>query len=120
MPEQLALIEIEAEVKLTDRQALALDDVRRAGPDGIDADQIGANWCAEKGIHSADNRCAYDGKSGRQVLESLAAKGLVTYRRSNRAKSFPGGWVIAGTSSVPTGTGPACVGMLEPSEAIPF
>ena len=116
MAEQLALIEIEQEIRLTDRQQHALEDVKHAGPDGVDADQIGANWCALKGIHDAGTRCAYDGKSGRQVLDSLAAKGLVTYRKASRAKEIPRGWVLTGTQAPER----ELTGMLADDQELPY
>lgn len=79
--------------RLTARQAHVLELLHTAGHDGLDADQAGAHLCALKGIHTADTRCQWDARGGRQVLEALAAKGLARYRRANRARSLPGAWL---------------------------
>lgn len=94
---QLTLIPTEP--RLTDRQAFALNHVLHAGPDGVTADEIGALWCAQKGIHSPDDRCVHDGQSGQQLLRSLEAKGLVRYRRARGQR--PGGWFATGTDPEP-------------------
>lgn len=115
-PEQLALI-APAPPKLTDRQQTVLDALTRAGQDGIDTDQAGALLCAHKGIHGPDDRCQYDGRSGKQVLEALAAKGLCRYRRANRGRGIHGAWLATGQPE-PEPERPSA--MLADTEPIPF
>lgn len=92
MTEQLALLEVEPAIRLTDRQAAVLDAVQTAGRDGIDTDHAGAILHARNGYHDIDSRCRHCGRDGRSVLRGeLERKGLVRYRRGNR--QTPGGWV---------------------------
>ena len=72
---------------LTDRQALAWEAIRRAGPDGLNADEVGAilhehvlRQTGRRG-HHRDTRCNYCGMDGRSVLRSRALKQLVKRRR---------------------------------------
>lgn len=97
MPEQLELLPDTRVVTLTDRQQLVLDAVKRAGSDGLDADEAGAIWHANKDIHHPDTRCFHCGQTGQGILESLAAKDLVHRRRANRAKGIHGAWIATGT-----------------------
>jgi hypothetical protein len=93
-PGQLALLGLPDPVrKLTDRQQHVLDALTRAGQDGLDADQAGALLCERKGIHGREQRCQFDGRNGKQVLEALKAKGLARYRR--RRGDTPGAWLAA-------------------------
>jgi hypothetical protein len=90
---QLALLP-EAPPKLTDKQRYILDAVQRAGPDGLQADEAGALWCELHGRHSAGDRCQFDGSSGKAVLHSLRAKGLVRYRGARGQQA--GAWLPVG------------------------
>jgi hypothetical protein len=119
MTEQLELL-APAPPKLTERQQLALDHLEHAGPDGLAADHIGAllhqtKPAGTRGHHTAETRCLYCGKTGREVLEALKAKGLARYRRARG--DTPGAWV---TSDQPATPPRAVRGMLPDSEAIPF
>lgn len=115
-PEQLALIAPELP-KLTDRQQTVLEALQRAGQDGLDTDAAGALLCAAKGIHGPNDRCQYDGRSGKQVLEALAAKGHARYRRANRARGIHGAWLATGQ---PDPEPPRPNAMLADDQPIPF
>lgn len=65
---------------LTERQQAAYDLIKARH--GVTAGQIGANWHAIRGKHSADGRCDYCETDGRDVCQSRALKPLVTYRRT--------------------------------------
>lgn len=98
MSEQLALLEQPPALpKLTGRQAFTLQLVTDADPDGLHADEAGAAWCAQRGKHSIDDRCRFDGSNGRQVLEALKAKGLVRYRRGTQ--QLAGAWLLVGVAA---------------------
>lgn len=94
MSEPLTLFETPPVVKLTERQELALAIVERAHEDGVHTEEVGAELCARRGKHSADDLCQWCGSNGKAVLEELQAKGLVQYRRANRARNIPGAWLV--------------------------
>lgn len=96
MTEQLTLIDAPPAPKLTDRQQFALQFVTANRTDGVTADEVGAAWCEQKGKHSADDRCQFDGQSGTEVLKALRTKGLVKYRR--RTRLLEGAWLAVGAS----------------------
>lgn len=86
--------------RLTDKQRYILDAVHRAGADGLQADEAGALWCELHGRHTAGDRCQFDGSSGKAVLHSLRAKGLVRYRRARGQQA--GAWLPVGVAEVET------------------
>lgn len=69
------------EPQLTERQQFALELVQNAGRDGLGADDVGAQLCARRGKHPADELCEWCGVSGREVLRALRTKGKVKSRR---------------------------------------
>lgn len=92
--EQLALVEIAAAPKLTDRQAAVLQAVQAAGLDGLHADEAGAVAHALKEgrwRHGRDERCAFCGSDGNAILRRLRTLGLVKYRLRT-------GWVAVGAA----------------------
>lgn len=97
MTEQLALLDLAPEIKLTDRQQAVLDALKAAGPDGLDTDQAGAiaheTPAASGYSHTRDTRCVHCAHAGKQILERLAELGLARYRRANRSKSLHGVWL---------------------------
>lgn len=99
--QQLALVDLDPVVKLTDRQQATLDALTAAGPDGLDADQAGALLCERKGIHHRDARCQFCGLNGKGVLEALKSKGLARYRR--RTTRAPGVWLASTVEGQPQG-----------------
>lgn len=101
MTEQLALVEIPAEPKLTGRQEMALAALEHAAHDGLATDEVGALLHASRSIHGTDTRCVYCAQTGREVLEALKAKGLARYRRANHAKSLHGAWLVANLPADP-------------------
>lgn len=98
MAEQLELL-APAAPKLTDRQQFALDQLERAGADGLTADEIGAAWCQQRGVHSAETRCKFCGQSGQGLANELKAKGLARYRR--KKGDLDGAWLHHGAPSAP-------------------
>lgn len=68
-----------AAVHLTARQRHALDTIARMQP--VASDELGAELCAARGKHPADQRCQWDSKNGREVATALRRKGLVRFRR---------------------------------------
>lgn len=102
--EQLELLPETKVVQLTDRQQLVHQAVQHAGPDGLDADQAGAlahGLKEGRWAHGPDDRCQFCGSDGRQILEALATKGLVRYRRANRARNLTGAWFTTDTKTDP-------------------
>lgn len=79
MSDQLALIEPPPK-PLPDRQQYALEEIGRAGHDGLSSDAIGALLHERRGKHHRDDRCRWCAKEGRQVALALDAKELVRYR----------------------------------------
>lgn len=86
MSAQLALDGLTPEVALTDRQAFALTIVRDHGP--VRSELLGAWLCERTGRHSHLDGCQWCVSNGRDVGESLHAKGLVVYVRRE-------GWALA-------------------------
>lgn len=83
---------------LRDRQRRILQLLQAAGHDGLDTDQAGAVLHADRGKHPPDERCAFCGDDGRQVLLRLAELGLAVKERR-------GPW-RATEHATPTVTGP--------------
>lgn len=115
--DQLAIVDLQAEVKLTERQQRVLDLVKTAGPDGVHADEVGALLHEQKRNelyrHGRDERCQFCGHDGKALLEALKAKGLVRYRRAK--EGVPGAWLPAGKVERPHPRG-----MLRDDEPIGF
>lgn len=61
--------------------------IRERGP--IASDEIGAEWCAARGKHSADVRCEWDSQAGKQIGQALRKRGLVLFKRGE-------GWYVPG------------------------
>lgn len=116
MAEQLQLVPApQKAVTLTERQAFALALLANAGADGLGADEIGAAWCQQRGIHSAESRCKFCGQSGQGLANELKAKGLARYRRARG--DTPGAWLHADAPSAPERS---ARGMLPDDQPIPF
>lgn len=76
---------------LTGRQQLALEFVAANQP--VSSDELGAAWCEHRGKHSAETRCDWDGKAGREMGSALRKRGLVKFKRDS-------GWVLPDYSAV--------------------
>lgn len=76
---------------LTNRQQHALHQLQAAGHAGLTADQVGVEWHAAKGAHSADRRCDFCSSTGNELLRALRKRGLVKQRRDGS-----GTWVANG------------------------
>ena len=80
---QQTLFRARPKPKLTDRQALVLEEVRRR-PEGIlDAD-MGALLHARLRKHEPAERCDYCAHDGRHALVALRDRGLVRQARSTK------------------------------------
>lgn len=71
-------------MRLTPRQEVALDYVRRHG--AVADDELGAlaHSILPQGsryLHSPDTRCRFCGDAGRQIGEALERKGLIVWER---------------------------------------
>lgn len=120
MTEQLALVEIPASPKLTDRQRAVLDALTAAGAFGVDADQAGAiahELKTGRWRHSRDDRCEYCGRDGNQILSRLRDLGYARYRR--RKGQLAGVW-LATSERDETPPAPTPGGMLPDTQALPF
>lgn len=96
MSEQLALIDMPATLRLSERQQTILDAIHAAGPDGLDTDHVGALLHHRTGKHGPEQRCRWCGRDGKHILAGeLRPKGLVRYRRGTA--TMPGGWVATGS-----------------------
>jgi hypothetical protein len=87
MSEQLPLVEVDPEPRLTDRQQLALTALQDAGADGLHADEVGARLHEAKQTkwaHSREERCVYCAGDGLQVLRRLRELGLARYRAKGK------------------------------------
>lgn len=80
MTDQLAIVDVPK--PLTPNQQLAFDYIRERS--GVTVDEIGA-WLhahRDRRPHSADARCEWCAKTGRQTVTSKGLAPLVTYRRA--------------------------------------
>lgn len=113
MTDQLALLEVPAAPKLTDQQSLVLRRLVEAGADGLEASEAGAlahSVMESRWRHSDQERCAYCGKRGLQILQRLKEIGLARYRGRMRV------WQAADLPEAEVEVS----GMLRDDEAIPF
>lgn len=97
--EQLALVDVPAVPKLTERQQRALEHITVAGWAGLSSDELGAKMHDR---HSDDDRCAFCGSTGNELGRALRTKGLAVQRR----RRGPGGdgymvWTIPGRLEEP-------------------
>jgi hypothetical protein len=97
MTAQLALIDVAAQPRLTDRQQHALQTIQQAGWAGLHTDELGAHIHDWQRKHSSDETCEWCATSGLEVGRALRAKGLVQQRR----RKAPGGdtvmvWTVSG------------------------
>jgi hypothetical protein len=82
---------------LTEKQQRGYDLVRST-PGGITADELGAQFHADRGKHHPDSRCQWCVEEGMGVLDSKAVGPLVIRRRgSGRYEPRDG----SGTAAVP-------------------
>lgn len=91
--EPLQLFDVPASHHLTDRQQAVLNALRRAGQDGLHADECGAiahELKQGRWAHTRDERCQFCGQDGMQILRRLRELGLVRYRAKLKA------WVAVG------------------------
>jgi len=120
-PVQLDLLGERDALGLSPRQRFALD-LLAAHRDGLDADEVGAAWHAERGKHGADTRCAWCARDGASILRELRHRGLAAQRRAlqsrwvatrtggeeprreQAAQAAPSG-TVAAVSSSPSATG---------------
>lgn len=112
-PEQLALVDVPAVPKLTDRQQRALDLIKAAGYDGLTSDELGARIHDR---HSDDQRCAFCGSTGLELGRALRNKGYAQQRR----RKAPGGdlymvWTVVGKLDPPKPETAA-----QPHDGIPY
>lgn len=77
--------------RLTERQQLVMDAVRKGGEDGIRAPQAGAAIHSSRGVHGHLDECRYCYSEGAHILRRLQELGHVTRDRH-------GNWRAAGTS----------------------
>jgi len=77
---QLPLLETPAQPRLSDRQAFALEQIRRAGGSFLEAD-LGALLHSRSGKHEQHERCDYCAFDGLQMLKRLRTKKLVKRER---------------------------------------
>jgi hypothetical protein len=79
---QPRLVDVPAEPKLTERQALAWACIRCIA--GITAEELGAILHANKtpAAHDVDSRCRFCKDEGLSILRSVALKPLVIRRRA--------------------------------------
>ena len=83
MNDQIPLLTVEVEPRLTAKQALVLAKLRAAGSDGLHTDEAGA-WAhsvmESRWRHSEQDRCQWCGKRGKEILGRLRDLGLARYR----------------------------------------
>lgn len=75
---------------LRERQLFVLELVRSAGPNGLTADQVGAQLCARRDKHTVDEICEWCAANGREVLTALRNHGKVKSRRSGQWYALEG------------------------------
>ena len=81
--DQLPLVEVEGETRLTPRQQAVLQALKAAGWGGLRADEAGAiahEMKEGRSQHGRDNRCDYCARDGRQILARLRDLGYARYR----------------------------------------
>lgn len=77
---QLELVKVPKEPRLGDRQAFALEEIRRT-PGGIFEADLGALLHARAKKHGPGERCEFCQTDGLHMLQRLRAKKLVVRRR---------------------------------------